>query len=138
MKRRKVTILAHGITGSERVEPEDASILFVPLDGLVVNEKPVHHHGFEVGLDDSDGFLFLTIKNVEEEDWVKFMADEDPDDVMEGTGIQQMGDNGEVESLLWFYGANIVLPVHELEIKTLSPTETPFEDWPDEYWESQA
>lgn len=130
MKWRKITLLAEAISGSEQVEHHEAAILFSPVRGVLVNEKPVPHHGFTLGAESEDGFLTLTLLNVTEEVFNEFMDDETPDDVLEGTGIPTFtserssdDDPGGPDSLTWYYGANIVLPVHDLELRVVAPVE---------------
>ena len=124
MKHRKVTILVERTDG---INDDENGIMFSAVNSLLVNEKTLSHHGFCLGVEGEDGFLTLTVLNVEQDAYNEFMADETPDDVLEGTGVPtfsterstQDAMSGEClpDTLEWFYGANIVLPVHDLELR---------------------
>lgn len=128
MKWRKITLVTRAIADSGDVEHEDAAMLFSPLNGLLVNGKTIRHHGFSIDVEGAEGFLTLTIHNVEEDVFNEFMADETPDDVLGGTGVPTFTTERDSEdpmegpdTLTWHYGANIVLPIHDLELRVLSP-----------------
>jgi hypothetical protein len=133
MKWRKITLVTQALgDGSKTVPHSEADLLFSPRHGLLVNDKVLPHHGFTIGAEGDEDFLTLTVLNVERDAFNEFMADETPDDVLEGTGVptftrerssDEMDNNGPDE-LTWQYGANIVLPIHDLELRVEVPVRT--------------
>ena len=128
----KVVIRAEGAKGSEIVSEDEAAILYVA--DRRIEEVPYHVHTLEIGgveihcqgftakVVTGDVFLTLTVHNITEDSWGRFM-EHHPDEWFDGSGLVTFDVDTGKKGVDWFPGADLVVGISSFKVEVLDPKE---------------